>query len=248
MLPWIGMALVGALALVAGLFAASRAQAAAAAGRELESLKAELEATRGRAGKRADGDRKRDEELAELRRRLEKTKRRVSQAREDERQESERIRELEEKVRLAQADARAMHAELQRAEAEIERLREVPRPKPPVVVAPPPPQPVAKEPTPPEPPRDEALARRAAAAEAGVLALEEQLVAARVDAERQRRKAAAHDRLYVVLRGELDAKKERLRTQQEELERLRALRLVLADDLVDSAATAQVGAASEPAV
>ncbi len=48
-----------------------------------------------------------------------------------------------------------------------------------------------------------------------------------------KRKAAAQEKLYVAIRGELDAKKERLRTQQEELERLRALRLVLADDLAD---------------
>ena len=36
------------------------------------------------------------------------------------------------------------------------------------------------------------------------------------------------DALYASLRGELEAKKDRLRTQQEELERLRALEVVLA--------------------
>jgi colicin import membrane protein len=128
-----------------------------------------------------------------------------------------------------------MRGELQRAESDLERLREAPRPKPPVVAPAPPPPPAAKEPEPaaPEPPHDEVLARRAQAAETRALTLEEQLVAARVDAERQRRKVAAHDRLYLALRGDLDAKKERLRTQQEELERLRALRLVHADDLVE---------------
>jgi len=235
MLAWIALA-VGVAAGLAGLaFGASRAQAIGAATAELARLREELEATRERVTKRVDAERKRDEELAELRRRLEKTKKRASQAREDERQESGRIHELEEKLRLAQADAHAMHGELQRAESDLERLREAPRPKPPVVAPAPPPPPAAKQPEPaaPEPPRDEVLARRAQAAETRALTLEEQLVAARVDAERQRRKVAAHDRLYLALRGELDAKKERLRAQQEELERLRALRLVHADDLVE---------------
>ena len=220
MLLWTVTLAAAALALAGLFFGASRSRASVAALRELASVRTELEAVRERATKRGDGERRRDEELAELRRRLEKAKRRASQARDEDRHESLRIRELEEKVRLAQADARTMHAELQRAEAEAQRLRAAPRPAP---VAPPPP-PVRE----PAPPRDEALARRADEAEARALALEEQLVAARVDAERQRRKVAAQDRLYLALRGELDAKKERLRTQQEELERLRALRAVLA--------------------
>jgi DNA repair exonuclease SbcCD ATPase subunit len=233
MLPWLVAAASLLAALAAGLYAASRAQAISSAKGELAKLREELGATRERVTKRGDGERKRDEELAELRRRLEKTKKRASQAREDGLQESERIRELDEKLRLAQADARGMAAELQRAEAEMERLREAPRPAPRPLPAP---APIVKEappPAPPAPPSDEALLRRVAHAEERALALEEQLVAARVDAERLRRKAAAQDRLYLAMRGELDAKKERLRTQQEEVERLRALRLVLADDLVE---------------
>ena len=205
------------------LYGASRGRVAAAATRELERVRTELDGVHARATKRGESERRRDEEVAELRRRLEKTKRRASQMRGDERQESARIRELEEKARLAQADARAMRAALERAQAEAERLRAAPRPPPAPVPAPSP----AREPAPAP---DEALVRRAETAEARALTLEEQLVTARVDAERQRRKVAAQDRLYVALRGELDAKKERLRTQQEELERLRALRVVLAGD------------------
>lgn len=236
MLSWIvaGIAATGAIAGLA--FGMARARAAADASRALQALTTELDALRTRSEKRTDSDRRRDEELAELRRRLEKTKKRVSQAREDERQESSRIRELEEKLRLAQADSRSMRSDLQQAETEIARLREAPRPK-----APPPPPPAPAPAAAPEPPRDEELVRRAEEANSRVRALEEQLVAARVDAERQRRKVAAHERLYVALRGELGAKKERLRTQQEELERLRALRLVLAEHL------AEPGGAESPA-
>jgi DNA repair exonuclease SbcCD ATPase subunit len=245
MLPWIIAAAALAAAHAAGLYAASRAQAVSSGREALARLREELEAARERTTKRGDGERKRDEELAELRRRLEKTRKRASQAREDERLETARIAELEEKLRLAQADARSMHAELQRLEAEIGRLREAPRPAPrPVAPAPVVAPAVVKETAPPAP--DEALLRRAGEAEAHVRALEEQLVVARVDVERQRRKASAQDRLYAAIRGELDAKKERLRTQQEELERLRALRLVLADDLVEPPAPEPTESGEDP--
>jgi hypothetical protein len=243
MASWL-VAVAGALAaLVAGVYAASRRQALSSAMHDLATLREELDAAREQTSKRADSGRKRDEELAELRRRLEKTKKRATQAREDERQESTRIRELDEKLRLAQADARSAQSELQRAEAELGRLREGPRAAPKLEAPRPTPKPAP--PAPPSagsdaaPPPDEALRRRVESAEARALALEEQLVAARVDAERQRRKVAAQDRLYLAIRGELDAKKERLRAQQEELERLRALRLVLADDLAEPAADDQ---------
>ncbi len=240
MLSWI-VACIAAAGAVAGFaFGAARARALADASREVEALRTELGAARGRVEKRSDADRRRDEELAELRRRLEKTKKRASQARDDERLESSRIHDLEEKLRLAQADARGMRGELQRAEAEVARLREAPRPK-----APAPPPPPAPVPAAPEAPRDESLVRRAEEAEGRALALEEQLVAARVDAERQRRKVAAQDRLYVALRGELGAKKDRLRAQQEELERLRALRLVLAEDLAEPVQVVEAPTAGE---
>lgn len=220
---------IGIAAGVAGaIFAASKGQALAAVRAELEGAREELEASREKTAKKGEAERRRDEELAELRRRLEKTKRRAGQVREEERQESERIRALEEQLRLAQADLKSHRGELQRLEAalaEAQRQAERrPPPPPPARELPPPPKPEA-------PPADETLVRRAEHAEARALGLEEALVAARIDVERLRRRAAAQEKLYAALRGELDAKKERLRTQQEELERLRALRAVLADDL-----------------
>lgn len=226
MVAWILAAVAAIAAIGALLVATSRSRALGAANEELTRLREELEKAQQRVSRRSDAERRRDEELAELRRRLEKTKKRASQARDGERQESERIRELAEKLRLAEADTRAMRGEVQRLEAALEAQRGEARPPP--KPAPPAPAPAPAE---PPPPTDDALQKRAA--EARALALEEQLVAARVDVERMKRKAAAQERLYVAIRGELDAKKERLRTQQEELERLRALRLVLADDLAE---------------
>ena len=228
MLAWVIAGLAVAAGFGAAIFAASRAQALASTRAEAERLRAELGTAREKTAKKSDGERRRDEELAELRRRLEKTKRRAGQVREEERQESERFRALEEQLRLAQADQKSQRAELHRLESELALARKAAERKPP-------PAPPAKEPAaapkPETPPPDAALQRRVADAEARVLGLEDALVAARTEAERLRRRSAAQEKLYAAMRGELDAKKERLRTQQEELERLRALSVVLADDL-----------------
>lgn len=226
MIEW----LVAGLGIGAGLggawFAVARGRLAATLRSELDHSRAELEATRERTSRKGDAERRRDEELAELRRRLEKAKRRAGQVRSEEKQESERLRALEDQLRLAQADLRVQRDEIGRLEVELGRAR---RP-----AGPPPPMPVAPDPAPeskPDAELREALSKRAEAAEARALGLEDALVRARTDIERLRRRAGAQEKLYAALRGELDAKKERLRTQQEELERLRALRLVLADDL-----------------
>ena len=49
--------------------------------------------------------------------------------------------------------------------------------------------------------------------------------------KRLRGKAITQDKLYASMRLELEAKKDRLVTQQEELERLRALRVALMESL-----------------
>ena len=46
---------------------------------------------------------------------------------------------------------------------------------------------------------------------------------------RLKKKLSTQELLYVSIRNELAAKKDRLRTQQEEIERLRALRVSLLD-------------------
>ncbi len=49
-----------------------------------------------------------------------------------------------------------------------------------------------------------------------------------------RQKLSTHEKLYVAIHGELAAKKDRLRGQTEELERLRALKVAVIDPLPES--------------
>jgi chromosome segregation ATPase len=76
-------------------------------------------------------------------------------------------------------------------------------------------------------PAIEALQQRAARLETELGGLRGELEKARKDAARLREKNKTQDQLYVSIRGELQAKKDRLRTQTEELERIRALKVVL---------------------
>ena len=73
----------------------------------------------------------------------------------------------------------------------------------------------------------EALQQRAAHLESELGELRGELEKTRKDTSRLREKNKTQEQLYVSIRGELQAKKDRLRTQTEELERIRALKVVL---------------------
>lgn len=60
--------------------------------------------------------------------------------------------------------------------------------------------------------------------------LRKKLAAAQANEKRLREKLDTQQQLYVAIRGEIEAKKDRLRTQQEEIERLRALRVAIQAD------------------
>ncbi len=68
-------------------------------------------------------------------------------------------------------------------------------------------------------------------AEAGerLVKLENELQLAHQMQARARKRMANQDQLYAALRGELEAKKDRLRTQQEQLQRLQALKVAVLD-------------------
>ena len=72
-----------------------------------------------------------------------------------------------------------------------------------------------------------ALEERATAAESAAAALRTELVGARATEGRLREKLDTQQLLYVSIRSELSAKKDRLRTQTEEIERLRALKVAV---------------------
>lgn len=63
---------------------------------------------------------------------------------------------------------------------------------------------------------------------------------------RLKRKLSTQELLYVSMRSELDAKKDRLRTQQEEVERLRALRVAMLDPEDSDTRAASESASVDP--
>lgn len=191
---------------------------------ELESLNGELTALEHKCEQQRDEHRRRGKELADLRKRLEKTKRSRGAARERERVEPGRIEELERTLELrsedltrAREELQQSHGELTRVHARLDRERETARG-----------------------PRDEADARaREATAslgrtEADLSKAQEELGAVGRELQRWRKRAENLDKVYMVLRGEHELAKDRLRNQEEELERLRALKVALVDPLPET--------------
>ncbi len=211
---------------------------------EVESFEEKLRGAAKRSEARSAGERRREDELPELRRKLEKARKRATQAREEQRKESYRIKELEDRLRLRGSDApttaagRTLKTEL----AAVSSVNSAPTPvaaapKPPEPKAPEPPEPKAPEPVSPPAPspeviESEALAaavKRAEQAEASRDQIRLKLAELEFQAKRRQAKVRTQEMLYASIRLELEAKKDRLGTQQEELERLRALRVVLMD-------------------
>jgi chromosome segregation ATPase len=224
---WVAFAL--ALAAAAVLFqranAAAGAQAASAT--LLEERGQELEVTQKRLEQRSAELRARGEEISELRKKHDKLKRRAGDEREEEKGAPARIRALETELEAERADSRAardeivrLHGEAERAAAELARVTgELERARSSLAEV----TPLAD--------RSEldALHRRAEAAEEQRGKLSAELDGARRDAAKYKGRWETLDKTYLVLRGELELKKDELRTQRAEIERLRALEVVLVE-------------------
>ena len=226
--PWV----VAAFAASATVFLFLKLRAERANSQELESEAAALEENLRTAGKRSEsrsaGERRRGDELAELRRKLEKAKKRATQAREEQLAESHRIKDLEDRLRLRDADVRAARSDGQR---QPEGLAPKP-PAPAPALEKPVPPPVAPPPKAPEVVESEALvaaSKRVERAEAERRAAQVKLAELETQVKRLQGKVKTQDKLYASMRLELEAKKDRLSTQQEELERLRALKVAWMD-------------------
>jgi chromosome segregation ATPase len=76
----------------------------------------------------------------------------------------------------------------------------------------------------------EALQQRVETADTDQSRMRKELAGAHAKEKRLREKLDTQQQLYVAIRGELEAKKDRLRTQNEEVERLRALRVAVQAD------------------
>jgi chromosome segregation ATPase len=218
-LPWI----LGALGLFASLLAGVRLRqvglAQAASQLEVVRLNGELQAAREQLEKASAKQRRSAEELADLRKRLDKLRRREGkgpkgpasigtsgaqlQALERELEETRQVRDA------ARSEATGLSLELTRLRAE------------------------RSEPPPERPSLDNAAieslqASQREAAEQGD-SRARKLQAAATEIARLKGKVGTQESLYVSMRGELEAKKDRLRRQQEEIERLQALKVVVVD-------------------
>ena len=75
----------------------------------------------------------------------------------------------------------------------------------------------------------EALDRQRAESARQVKVMEEALAESREAQARMRKRMANQEQLYASVRSELEVKKDRLRTQEEQIQRLQALEVVVAD-------------------
>jgi chromosome segregation ATPase len=210
-LAWV-LAVVAAAAAIA-LFLAWRGERTrrAALDAEVAELSAAVEAERRSATAKADAKRARGDELADLRQRLDKAKRRAFAAQEDKGALDARIAALETELRDREAETKRLRDEVARLEGRLEdagrdtaRLRDESA----RVSAE---RDHAARALRVDPEEHKALARRAEAAEEEVRRLTGQQREIERDALRYRQRERTHRRLYMVIRGELDAAKDRIR-------------------------------------
>jgi hypothetical protein len=221
MIPWIiaGAALAAAVIL----FFRMRSADDVASGHRLEAerLDAELQSSRAQLEKASAKSRRASDELVELRKRLDKAKRRAAQSPSQGGAKGaslSRMQEVEaelEATRQARDSAREEAASLG---GELSRLRTD----------------MARS-APEKPLLDNtgiaALQKQLEESEARLAPLQAEVDKSRKAVEKSKTKARNQEYLYVSMRGELDVKKDRLRQQQEELERLRAFKVAVVDPL-----------------
>jgi chromosome segregation ATPase len=225
LLPW--LLLAAAVATAALLFVRTRSLAGELAASEAEtrSRTDELQASDEQLDKAIAKQQRNGEELAQLRRKLEKARKRASRADgeshpatpsgaqsleaaiETARRERNAAREERD---AAQAKAALLAQDLVKARAAIDAAAEVKTRLDDAAI--------------------EALEQRVETAGVEKKRLGKELAAAHTNEKRLREKLDTQQQLYVAIRGELEAKKDRLRTQKEEIERLQALRVAVQED------------------
>jgi predicted nucleic acid-binding Zn-ribbon protein len=218
LLGWLAFA---AAAIAAGfLFQRIRAADAArvAISAELDALGTQFEVVRKRLEHGKTELRARGEELGELRKKYDKLKKRAGDSLEEEKTLPAKLRTIEADLASEKLDARAARDEIVRLHAEIEKAgvelaRERAR---------------ASELVPPTNTDEvDGLRRRAVDLEAKLGKHLADLETARHDASKYKARWETLEKAYVILRGELELKKDEARNQRVELERLRTLEVIL---------------------
>ena len=222
----IGVGVIAAFLVLAQLWRRAEGRVA-----ELEIEAARFAAKAKRLGadltNEARARRRQSEELAGLRKRADKTKRRKLKGGDQPLGTSQRIRDHEsevERVGLERDGAIAERKSLETSLADLElRLAASARALEAATA-----QPVVEVSIEPATALDEARGELASSRER-VSKLESELELARQTEARVRKRMGNQEILYASLRAELDVKKDRLRTQEEQLRRLQALKVAVID-------------------
>lgn len=218
LLGWFSFAIAAVAAAL--LFQRLRASesASTALRAELGEARGEREVLQKRVEQTRSELRARGEELGELKKKHEKLKKRAGDSLEEERVLPARIRALEAELLAERNDARSARDEIVRLHGDVERAgadlaREQAR---------------AAELVPPTSHEElEGLRQRAVEFEAKLAKQASELESARHDVAKFRGRWETLDKAYVILRGELELKKDEVRAQRVELERLRTLEVIL---------------------
>lgn len=225
---------VAAAALMAVLWRSAEARAVARS-EQCEALEQSLSASRIEVEKISKARQRQGEELADLRKRADKAKRRGGKHAPQPMGTASRIQDLEEAGAKASRERDALRSERDRLTQEVNRLTarlaadalaaEAARERAQDDAA----RAVASMPAAATAEPDARAALEASLAEARerILKLEGEQQIARQTEARMRKRMDNQEQLYASIRSELDAKKDRLRTQEEQLQRLQALKVAV---------------------
>ncbi|GEM_PF-1892130 len=217
------LAAIAAAALLGVLWRRSETRLSAT-GAELEALHEEREELATRLGRERQGRTKQGQELAVLRKRLDKSKKRSARAEKSGGDlplgTAARLTDLESQLERAERERDRGRAEREQLAAQVATLEARLS--------------VARRPVPATPPADTTAgpsAAELAEAQERIGKLEDQLELAKQSEVRARKRISNQEQLYASIRSELDVKKDRLRAQDERIQRLEALGVALGSDV-----------------
>ncbi|MCR9096731.1 MAG: hypothetical protein NXI30_21110 [bacterium] len=222
LLALLGVAVIAAMALA---LLWRRAEARGVAQEEaLEGLRSERESLTAALSRERRARAEQGEELATLRKRVDKAKKRSARAEKGAGDlplgTASRIADLEAQIERVERERDRSRAEREQLAAQVGNLEAR------LEVARRPAQPAAPAAA-PDAEREEG---RLAEAVEQVDKLENQLELAKQSEVRMRRRMATQEQLYASIRAELDVKKDRLRAQEEKIQRLEALSAAVRSD------------------
>jgi DNA repair exonuclease SbcCD ATPase subunit len=208
---WILAGVAGAAVALLWVSWRGERQRRAALEAELTEQGDELAGAREQLARRTRDSDERRNELQELRRRLEKTRRRAHETHQASSERESRASELEERAAGREREAAAARLVLEQTRAALERERaqaEALRGQ------------LAQAASAPDPQELTRLGERAARAEAELKRLKEELENVDRERSRYRMRERTHRRLYLVIKGELGAARDRLRALEGRTESL----------------------------